>query len=169
MKKLLSLYFILILILFITGCGIKKESIKWFDYYHEYLESFPSNLEKEIDEFGKTKFEWDSKNLYVTKNNERTILYNGMPIWNVYFYDLNKDGYRELCSTISIGSGIVDDRIIVYDYHNSKLYELSDRGNFDYILKLENDKLMVEKRIYSKEEVINYGELVLINDKLSIK
>ena len=32
-------------------------------------------------------------------------LYDGMPIWSVYFYDLTGDGNPELCSTISFGSG----------------------------------------------------------------
>ncbi len=53
---------------------------------------------------------------------------------NAYFCDLNYDGYPELCTTLSCGSGIIDERIAVCDLHNSKTYSLSDRGKYDYIL-----------------------------------
>ena len=42
--------------------------------------------------------------------NEITSLYTGMPIWNVYFCDLTGDGLPELCSSISGGSGMIDNR-----------------------------------------------------------
>ena len=68
-----------------------------------------------------------------------------MPIWSVYFCDLTGDGKLELCSTLSIGSGIVNDQILVYDYADGTGYDLSDRGNFDYILTVQEDSLIAEK------------------------
>ena len=71
-------------------------------------------------------------------------LYEGMPIWSVYFCDLTGDGIPELCSTLSFGSGMIDNRIIIYDYAGGASYELSDRGNFDYILNMREDSLVVK-------------------------
>jgi len=75
-------------------------------------------------------------------------LYSGMPIFTVYLADLNGDGYRELCSEIALGSGMVDERIRVYDYANSKLYDLSDRGRYDYTLTLENGVLKYNMNLW---------------------
>lgn len=78
---------------------------------------------------------------------EQVLIY-GMPIWNAYFYDITGDGLPEICSSVSFGSGIVDERIIVYDYAHSASYELSDRGKYNYYLRM-NDKdksLYVEKK-----------------------
>ena len=100
---------------------------------------------------------------------ESVTLYVGMPIWSVYFYDLTGDGNPELCSTISIGSGIIDNRIIIYDYADGASYELSDRGNFDYVLSMQDDSLIVEKRVYMQDELVESGELVFLNDTIQIK
>ena len=96
-------------------------------------------------------------------------LYNGMPICSVYFYDLTGDGNPELCSTLSIGSGIIDNRIMIYDYAGGASNELSDRGNFDYVLNMQEDSLVVEKRVYMQNELVESGELVFLDDTLQIK
>lgn len=48
-------------------------------------------------------------------------------------------------------------------------YELSDRGNFDYVLNMQEDSLIVEKRAYMQDELIESGELVFLNDTIQIK
>ena len=103
------------------------------------------------------------------KGSEIIPLYNGMPIWSVYFCDLTGDGKPELCSTLSIGSGIVNDQIRVYDYADGTGYDLSDRGNFDYILTIQEDSLIAEKRAYQEDALIESGELVLLDGILQIK
>ena len=72
--------------------------------------------EYDLEEFPETTFRWSAEQLEAVKGSEITPLYNGMPIWSVYFCDLTGDGKPELCSTLSIGSGIVNDQILVYDY-----------------------------------------------------
>ena len=64
---------------------------------------------------------------------------------------------------------IIDDRIIIYDYAGGASYELSDRGNFDYVLNMQEDSLIVEKRAYMQDELIESGELVFLNDTIQIK
>ena len=100
---------------------------------------------------------------------ETIPLYEGMPIWSVYFYDLTGDGQPELCSTLSMGSGMIDNRIIIYDYAGGASYELADRGNFDYLLNVQDDALVVEKRVYGQDELVESGALVFSDETIQIK
>lgn len=112
-----------------------------FDYFS--FDDMPSDETKEFElpEFPDVKFIWAHFNMVSEKNGEKTELFSGMPIWSVYLFDLNGDGKREICSEVSMGSGITDDRIIVCDYANSALYELQDRLNYDFRLELKNGVL----------------------------
>lgn len=103
-----------------------------------------------MDEFPGAAFRLtkDSEDLYVTVGGEEIKLYGGMPIWNVFLTDLNGDGKREICSTVSEGSGIIDYRISVYDfacrdYEYGLYYTHSDRGKTDYVLRVDFDVLMI--------------------------
>lgn len=125
--------------------------------------------EYNLDEFSGVAFRWHSEQLEAVTDKGIVPLYNGMPIWSVYFYDLTGDGNPELCSTLSIGSGIIDNRIMIYDYAGGASYELSDRGNFDYVLNMQEDSLVVEKRVYMQNELVESGELVFLDDTLQIK
>ena len=73
-----------------------------------------------------------------------------MPIANAFFCDINGDGKPELCTSSCFDSGFVDQRIKVYDIANGKLYELSDRGNFDYYLVERDGWLIVCKRAFEQ-------------------
>lgn len=96
-------------------------------------------------------------------NGKAQRLYSGLPVESIYLCDLNGDGKREICSTAAFGSGIVDSRIYACDYENGKCYVLEDRGNYDFILKEENNKLMVSKTKYGDygAEPVSYEELAL--------
>lgn len=59
--------------------------------------------------------------------------------------------------------------IIIYDYAGGVSYELSDRGNFDYALNMQEDTLTVEKRVYMQDELVESGELIFLNDTIQIK
>ena len=67
-----------------------------------------------------------------------------MPI-NVFLADLNGDGFPEICITTSAGSGIIDYRVCVYDYVNDIRYDLSDRFEYNYVLSIENEQLIVSQ------------------------
>ena len=90
-----------------------------------------------------------------------TTILSGMPIRNAYFCDLNGDGVSELCAGTSWGSGIVDDRICVYDFVNEQSYSLADRGNQDYLLSEENGTLTVTVTDYRTKNIVAKGQLVL--------
>ena len=67
-------------------------------------------------------------------------------VFSFYAADFNNDGYRELCLGVSVGSGMIDERIEIYDYHNNKfIYSLNDRFNHDYYLTLNDGRLGVKE------------------------
>ena len=102
---------------------------------------------------------------------ERTVLISGMPIWNAYFCDLTGDGLPEICSQVSYGSGIIDNRVIIYDYANGVSYSLIDRGYHDYYLRMNDADgyLYVDKYTYNSDELVSSGRLVFKNDTLQLE
>ncbi|MDR1209974.1 MAG: DUF5301 domain-containing protein [Clostridiales bacterium] len=93
----------------------------------------------DVPEYPGVKFEWTSEKL--TADGEEIM--SGMPIWNLYLADVTGDGNPDFCATVSFGSGIVDTRILAYDYAGGKLYSLSDRAFYDYSLSLGDGRLIV--------------------------
>lgn len=142
---------------------------KWFDCLNGDEMVWDGVREYTLEEFPEVTFRWRLERLEAVTDRETVPLYYGMPIWSVYFCDLTGDGKPELCSTLSFGSGIIDNRIVIYDYADGTSYELSDRGSFDYILNMQDDSLIVEKRIYMQDELIESGELVFSNDTIQLK
>ncbi|MCL1793961.1 MAG: M56 family metallopeptidase [Oscillospiraceae bacterium] len=116
---------------------------KWVDFFGDDELSWTSTCDLMLDEFPGVLFSWTSYTVTATNQNGTEKLFGGMPVWNVYLADLNGDGLRELCATVSFGSGIVDTRVVIYDYANGKSYELSARGIRDYRLSIENERLIV--------------------------
>lgn len=91
-----------------------------------------------MEEFPGVSFKCDGETL--TANGSE--LYRGTPIKNLYLIDLNGDGKRELCSTVYMEAQeeyrkVTDQRIMAYNYANGKLYELADRGQYDYRIEIE--------------------------------
>ncbi len=138
----------------------KLEVTKWFDCLNGDEMIWDGVWEINLDEYPGITFRWSHEKLEAVTDKEIVPLYTGMPIWSVYFCDFNNDGKPELCSTLSFGSGIIDNRIIIYDYAKGASYNLSDRGQYDYTLNMQNGKLMVEKRRYNQDELLGSGELV---------
>lgn len=180
MKKIIAAALCLALSMLLTSCGKESVSesseaskpdsvIKWFDCLNGDEMVWDGVREYTLDEFSGVTFRWHPEQLEAVTDRESVPLYNGMPIWSVYFYDLTGDGNPELCSTLSFGSGMIDNRIMIYDYAGGASYELSDRGNFDYVLNMQEDSLVVEKRVYMQDKLIESGELLFLNDTIQIK
>ena len=140
----------------------------WVDYF-----SNPSDLpwdeyrDLQLPEFPEKTFRWNPGLVEVVETHYDLVthgtLYSGMPVWNVFLCDLNGDGKREFCSTVSFGSGLVDSHVEVYDYANQHRYLLWDRGIYDYTLSLEDGQLMVTKSEYIGEDIAS-GRLILTED-----
>ena len=143
---------------------------KWFDYLEKPSEmNWDGRLEIELSEYPGVTFRCYPEKMEAVTENGITPLYTGMPIWNTYFCDLTGDGLPELCSTVTFGSGIIDSRIIVYDYANGASYTLEDRGEYDYSLRLnETDGcLWVDQRKYDHEDIVASGKLLLTDNVLA--
>ena len=150
--------------------------IKWFDYTEN-----PSAMDDEstinLPIYPDVTFSYNQAQIIASKPfdtselTDHTILITGMPIWNAYFVDLTGDDYPEICATYTFGSGIIDSRIIIYDYAKGSSYELSDRGYFDFTLRLNeaDGYLYVDKTKYNTDELVETGRLVFKNNCIQIE
>ena len=150
--------------------------IKWFDYTEN-----PSAMDDEstinLPIYPDVTFSYNQAQIIVSKPfdtselTDHTILITGMPIWNAYFADLTGDDYPEICAKYTFGSGIIDSRIIIYDYAKGSSYELSDRGYFDFTLRLNeaDGYLYVDKTKYNTDELVETGRLVFKNNCIQIE
>lgn len=147
----------------------------WFDYLEKPDElDWNVQLEIELPEYPGVTFRWHpgmvEAVVEAVTENEITLLYTGMPIWSTYFCDLTGDGLPELCSTFSVGSGMVDNRIIVCDYANGASYTLEDRGEYDYSLRLDKKDgcLWVDKKVYNRDDIVASGKPFLTDNGLQV-
>ena len=150
--------------------------IKWFDYTEN-----PSAMDDEstinLPIYPDVTFSYNQAQIIASKPfdtselTDHTILITGMPIWNAYFADLTGDEYPEICATYTFGSGIIDSRIIIYDYAKGASYELSDRGYFDFTLRFNeaDGYLYVDKTKYNTDELVETGRLVFKNNCIQIE
>lgn len=143
---------------------------EWFDYTDTPSDAYEyTPLYANLPEFPNATFRY-AGNIGVSDGDASgpRVLISGMPIWNAYFCDLTGDSLPEICATLSIGSGIIDNRIIIYDYANEVSYELEDRGTHDYTLSLQDGKLIVTKRVFNSSTVVETGYLAYLNDTIQI-
>lgn len=149
---------------------------KWFDYL-ESPSKMNGELSVEIPEYPGVTFKYTEAQIIASKPFDdsnlsgHTILIDGMPIWNAYFTDLTGDGLPDICATYTLGSGIIDSRVVICDYANGASYELSDRGNFDFVLRFDETDgyLYVDKTKYNTDELVESGRLVFKNDYLQVE
>ena len=146
---------------------------KWFDYYQDYQMIWQMDenggIKTELPEYPGVIFKCTKEKVTATEGDSVKDLIWGWPVWNVYFADLNGDGFPELCATISVGSGYIDNRVAVYDYANDRQYDLSDRSWYDYVLSMEDGQLVVSQRQrqFWGGKVIAVGRLAIINGILT--
>lgn len=152
----------------LSGLSSHKEesALRIITILQKYYETESKSHEITLDEYPDVTFSWDDDKVEAITDKDSTTLMEGMPILNVYFSDLNDDGYSEICATVAFGSGIVDVYVTVYDYHNQKHYEIRDRGNYDFCLKESSPQVIVEKHNYSENDILETGTLKIVDDKL---
>ena len=140
MKHKMIKFALLPLIIFpIASCGEKEDHIKG-----ELITKSNEVKSFMLDEFKDVTFLIEDSSL---KDNKGNVI---VEFWlkDVFVADVNNDGYRDICTNLSVGSGFINDVIYIYDYKNEKvLYEKSERFEYDYRLSL---------RKYPKDCVNNY-------------
>lgn len=166
------------------GCNLDNINSEWyqssikgtklFDYWidaEDYFDKAETGVS--LSEYPDVIFKYDRSTSELKANDE--IIHYGM--FSLYAADFNKDGYRELCIGFSVGSGIIDERIDIYDYHNGKtIFQLNHRGGYqdqgnDYYLFLDHlDQLCVkETAIMDRDEETRTGRFVVnTNGEISV-
>lgn len=119
-----------------------------------------TDVEFTMDEFPGVSFNCGRNDLTARAGGKDIALFSDVPLKDLYLVDLNGDGRRELCSTVSVGFGSVDDRILAFDYANGKLYELSDRLNCDYHIEVGSDPNTGEWYVNAGRYDYTHGMLV---------
>lgn len=145
------------------------EAEVWMDYFDGEEMPWDKIAATQLEEYPGVTFRWTSDQVTASDETSETTLIDGMPVWNVFLCDLNGDGKREFCATVSWGSGVVDNHIEIYDYAARQLYLLWDRMEYDYALSLEDGQLRVSCWDYqggppSQGEPISTGGLALSSD-----
>ncbi len=82
------------------------------------------------------------------ENTTKRNLFVGDPICEVYFCDVNSDGYPEVCATL----GAEERSIIICDYKNEKAYRISDPEKTDYKLHFTKGRLYIISAEYGKDD-----------------
>jgi hypothetical protein len=141
----------------------KYQSWEWLDYYYDDNLPWDDSIDITLTEFPGVTFTWRSEK--VTADDIELLW--GMPVWNVYLADLTNDGKPEFCATVSIGSGIVDTRVIVYDYVSGQEYQLSSRMIYDYSLSIQDSIIMVTQSDYRDGKPLATFELQMVNGEIS--
>lgn len=164
MKKRNLLVSAMALLLLCAGCGEKGLTMEvWVDYYLTDDMPWEESKTLTLPEFPGVTFTWTSGDVTAADGDDTTVLFWGMPVWNVYLSDLTGDGKPEFCATISVGSGIIDDRVVVYDYASGTFWELQDRWKRDYRLEQKDGSIQVVESEYQGPE-ISRGTLALAAD-----
>lgn len=147
---------------------------KWFDYTASPRErDWEEELVLHIPQFPGVTFRATPEQITAQgeKFGGRVLpLVSGMPIHNAYFCDLTGDGLPELCTTLSWGSGMIDTRVLVYNYGEGTGYTMESRGRYDYTLRYndEDGLLYVDVTPYGEDTVTTSGPLAFGDGCLQI-
>ena len=141
-----------------------QDNIIWFDFFKNPEANREEVLKKTLLEFLDVTFNYQSGK--VTISNEKGVIKEicgGMAEFchSAYFYDLTGDKKPELCMNVSVGSGMIDARVVVYDIAKDVIYQLEDRGNYDYVLCLADGELIVNKTKYFSDYLVERGGLAI--------
>lgn len=140
----------------------KYDTKKWLDFLHDDELPWDQSIDLSLPEFPEVTFTWTSEKITA---GEKELIF-GMPVWNVYLADLTNDGKPEICATVSFGSGIVDTRVVVYDYVKDQEYLLADRMVYDYCLSMQDGQLMVTQMDYNNRKPLATAQLQLVNGEI---
>lgn len=135
-----------------------SKATEWFDFLTDF-EGVDETMVYEHADLQGMKFEYYLGGITIYNGN--TVIREISPCINAFFCDLTQDGIPELCMTWCFGSGLIDERVVVYDSVQDVFYKLEERGYYDYVLSLLDETLIVTKVKYSTDEIVAQGPIVL--------
>ncbi len=142
--------------------SLRNPPLFWVDFLENPEEMGEyQDVSATLPGFDGVEFRYTPGEIRAVRENEESVLLQGMPIWNAFFVDLNGDGLQEICATVSFGSGMIDNHVVVVDYAGGETYTLWERGEFDFTLRVADGTLICEKRQYPNGEVVKSGPLAL--------
>lgn len=127
------------------------EATLWVDLRAQGAEKIDIQ-ELQLDAYPGVTFRWNGGSVEAEQDGETRQLFVGMPVWNVYLCDLTGDGKPEFCSTVSFGSGWIDERVIIYDYAAMQSWEIEMRPSYNYQLSLSGTNLILSRRVIMSPE-----------------
>lgn len=151
--------------------------VKWLDYTETPKDmDYEQEITTEHPDYPGVTFHYTPYDISVMEKtgisgeSEKKKLIEGWPIWNAYFYDVTGDGIADICVSLSVGFGAIDNRIMVYDYANGVSYSMENRMEYDYYLRYnkEDNLLYVDKKIYGSNELLQSGPLVFHDNCIQI-
>ena len=88
-----------------------------------------------------------------------------------YVADITGDGKYEICLSLSYGSGVASQRIVIYDFETMQcIYELDDDAGYNYELNFRNEKMYVNvKKFGSVDPVIKTGVILYDGSEFFIR
>ena len=164
MKHKIIKFALLPLIIFpIASCGEREDHIKG-----ELITKSNEVKSFMLDEFKDVTFLIEDSSL---KDNKGNVIVESW-LKDVFVADVNNDGYRDICTNLSVGSGgFINDVIYIYDYKNEKvLYEKSERYGYDYCLNLNEKSYLIAYKYQSYDrKLIGKGYLSYLDNKVQIE
>lgn len=108
-----------------------------------------------ISAFPDYVFRLKNGELQIVKNGEESVIIGGWTVMveNGFITDINGDGYPEICSTYSFGSGMFYMSVEVYDVHNNESYKLSAP------LWTEDGTKTLLYNLYEKDDKLYIGQI----------
>ena len=132
---------------------------------YDYKEYYSTTEQLTLEEYPGDVFSISDGNPGFTVTSEkgtRSIM-RVFPNYNfdAFICDLTGDGKPEICLNASNGSGIVDQRVYVYEHTTGRIYVLEERMKYDYMIQCKNGKLSVRRTSYSyNPEKEEYGTII---------
>jgi len=139
--------------------------LKFIDLYESADAWQTTTKEYQLPDFPGATFVCQPKQLStVTEEGESVLISDGI-IQNIYFWDLTKDGIRDICATVRDDSAMADTYIVMIDYAEGNTFTLRNSGKSDYSLRSRDGHLYCEQWTYSPDErphreLITRGNLV---------
>ncbi|MBR1592149.1 MAG: leucine-rich repeat protein [Ruminococcus sp.] len=145
---------------------------QWFPKEVKEGRDYVPNDRIKLNSFPEKTFVWEKYRQYYTNGSEDIIIEYGGSFGDLFFADLNDDGYPEMCVSHTIGSGMVLDAIFVYDLHNDKNYSILG-DVFDDHYKFQIDKETGQLTVYKwYDNNLGSHEILIpkiINDELVLE